>query len=925
MKKSYFIIFYITTILLSSCAQIGVLTGGESDKTAPKVIFSEPLNKSVNFKENKIILKFDEFIITDNIEGQFLSSPLLTEKPEFTIKRKTLHIKFNEKLKDSVTYSFNFGNSIKDYHESNPLEDYQFIFSTGSQIDTMEVSGKAIDSYTHIPETDMYIMLYRETEDSVPLKQKPFYITKTDSSGNFKIDYLRKGTYKIFALRDLDANYMFNLPNEQISYSDSLITTSVKKITETDSLKAGTVLHVGSNSGDTLQTDTVIIQTKNIYSPSALSLFVFKEDKQKQFIKNYERKAKTNLIFEFNKTINEIDISQENFALNLKNNIVIAPDTGKTITYWIKDSTIYNKDTLKFIVSYYNLDSVENKVIERDTIFFTNKKDEEIDSVFTSFKLNSPEHDYFKLFNIISETPFNDFYTEKFKLYKIIDTLVNDKREQAVVKYQRISPKTILFKFKRPLVKDIALNINNKPENDSFLYKTVYTNNRKNILCTITDTSISNIDTLKLNVKYDNAFFYNQVHDFTDTVKFITQNQKLLRITRKHIDTVVLTFNKPINNNVDLSIFEQKGENRFTFNTNENTIKISIKDASFKSLDTLKIQLKTLDYINENSEDVYFEENFRAIYTSKKLRIKKHGRKTKDVIYIVFNGKLTGTPKITPINIKKNDRLIISENMLTDDSLVVTFNNNAVKFKDTLKIAITYNKSVRNNTTIKATDTMNFFIKRVRKRHRPRKKDKAAIVNEDKLLPVKIELPVECNITKDSISEFGLKLKAEWEFEREYILKAETGAIVDYYNKESKQTNFNFKVRKEDFYGKINLSIINIKRIEDYDYLQPLKIMPDSIEYSNLIEGDVIVQLLDKDNKIVQQSIITKDTKINFEKLVPDVYKLKIIYDRNSNGKWDTGNYLKNIQPERVLFFPNNITIISNFENQLLWRLVQNL
>ncbi|NPA44552.1 MAG: Ig-like domain-containing protein, partial [Chlorobi bacterium] len=104
MNKSRIYIILTILLLLVSCAQVGSLTGGEKDITPPVLLSSTPENFDTNFKNNKLIFKFDEYFVLNNLNSVFICSPPLKEKPEFKIKGKKFIVKFNEDLKDSTTY-----------------------------------------------------------------------------------------------------------------------------------------------------------------------------------------------------------------------------------------------------------------------------------------------------------------------------------------------------------------------------------------------------------------------------------------------------------------------------------------------------------------------------------------------------------------------------------------------------------------------------------------------------------------------------------------------------------------------------------------------------------------------------------------------------------------------------------------------------
>ena len=223
--------FYLISIysLTNSCAQQQQLTGGPRDTIAPKLIQElSTTNFQTNFEKKEIDLVFDEFIELSNVIQQVVVSPPLTYIPKVErIKGfKTARFKFDEKevLKEGVTYAINYGEAISDLTEGNEVENLQFLFSTGDYIDSLKMSGVIVDAETGDPVEDVLFMLYENFADTVVRTIKPYYFGKTDEEGKFNINYMKKGAFKGFALKDEDLNYLFNIPKEKIGFTlDSIL------------------------------------------------------------------------------------------------------------------------------------------------------------------------------------------------------------------------------------------------------------------------------------------------------------------------------------------------------------------------------------------------------------------------------------------------------------------------------------------------------------------------------------------------------------------------------------------------------------------------------------------------------------------------------------------------------------------------------
>ena len=219
----------LTAFLAQRCANAVAPTGGPKDTTPPVVVAAVPENQSTHFIGKKIEITFDEYITLENANQNVLISPPLSEKPDIKLKNKTVVVKFKEDLVPNTTYTINFGAAIKDLHEGNPFKDYVYSFSTGDHIDTLSITGKVVDAETMKPIENVYVGLYaadRDNLDSLPMTTAPNYISKTDKEGQFSLNGLADKSYRVFALKDANANLYFDLANEASAFLDMLVTPS---------------------------------------------------------------------------------------------------------------------------------------------------------------------------------------------------------------------------------------------------------------------------------------------------------------------------------------------------------------------------------------------------------------------------------------------------------------------------------------------------------------------------------------------------------------------------------------------------------------------------------------------------------------------------------------------------------------------------
>lgn len=215
---------------MTSCAKRGSITGGLKDTLAPVVKLSFPKNYSTNFKGTEIKLTFDEYIKLKDLKKQLIISPPLKNEPLIlpTSVGKFISIKINDTLQANTTYNFNFGQSIEDNNEGNPLNQFKYVFSTGSYIDSLSISGAVKDAYTKDVESFVSVMLYDVNDkfnDSVVYKGTPRYITNTlDSLKTFKLENLKAGKYLLVAMKDYGSNNKFNPSKDKIAFNKQFIT-----------------------------------------------------------------------------------------------------------------------------------------------------------------------------------------------------------------------------------------------------------------------------------------------------------------------------------------------------------------------------------------------------------------------------------------------------------------------------------------------------------------------------------------------------------------------------------------------------------------------------------------------------------------------------------------------------------------------------
>lgn len=232
-----FILLLVLLLLVSSCARRGRPEGGPKDISPPVLLKAKPDTFATNVSANlkKIELEFDELVVLKDYIKNVIISPPIEPPPMFSpvgTASYKVEVSFEEALRDSTTYTINFGKSIQDNNEGNPYQYFTYVFSTGDFIDSLSVKGSVKTLGKRKQEENIIAALYKfdkNYKDSLIYTEKPYYIAKVDSIGNFELKNLHEGQYKLIAFNDKIANLKFDSKTEKIAFADSIITAGEEK------------------------------------------------------------------------------------------------------------------------------------------------------------------------------------------------------------------------------------------------------------------------------------------------------------------------------------------------------------------------------------------------------------------------------------------------------------------------------------------------------------------------------------------------------------------------------------------------------------------------------------------------------------------------------------------------------------------------
>lgn len=322
-------VYLLIFLLLSSCAQVVAPGGGKKDVKPPRALKYVPDSAQVGFNTKSVQITFDEFIQLKDLNNQLIISPPVKTTPEFTIKNKTLTITFDKKdtLKPNTTYSISFGNAVQDITENNPIENYKYIFSTGTFIDSAVVKGKVENGFNHTTEKGILVNLYSKFNDSTVYKSLPDYFAKTKEDGTFQINNIKAANYKLVAIKDGNSNYKYDGEAESIGFMDALVDVTEKK---------------------------------------SILIDMFQETPKKLYLKKATYDSYGKIVFVFNKGADSLTVNPINYTFKNYEDVALDYSAKKdTLTYWFKNIDL---DALKLQLKDGNriMDTLEYKLIVKE-------------------------------------------------------------------------------------------------------------------------------------------------------------------------------------------------------------------------------------------------------------------------------------------------------------------------------------------------------------------------------------------------------------------------------------------------------------------------------------------------------------------------------------------------------------------------------
>jgi hypothetical protein len=398
-------------ITLSSCANIIPPTGGKRDSLPPRLVVAMPKDSAVNVNTKNILLTFDEYIALENPQSNIIVSPYIKKLPEYDSKLRNMTIKIKDSLEANTTYSFDFGDAIRDVNEGNIAKKLTYVFSTGSNIDYNTYNGKVVRAEDGKTDSTLVVVLHRNLADSAITKLLPRYYTRINGKGEFTFYNLPKGDFAVYVVKNA---YPWKYVDSAATFAFRNTPVTVGDHTPRDTLYAFEAAKRTALSPIASNTSTVKLSATN------------KDDKRLRYssgLENGQQDLLSDLTLTFNRKLTSFDstkfiLSDTNY--NKLNGYSVSFDSGKTkvfLKYKWKEAT-----NLRFLIAKDAVaDSLGTTLAKIDTIHFITKRETDYGSIrlrFTNLDLSKNPVLQFVQNNILLESVPLKLMEFQRKLYK---------------------------------------------------------------------------------------------------------------------------------------------------------------------------------------------------------------------------------------------------------------------------------------------------------------------------------------------------------------------------------------------------------------------------------------------------------------------------------------------------------------------------
>ncbi|HCO67861.1 MAG TPA: hypothetical protein DIT04_08945, partial [Dysgonomonas sp.] len=416
---------FVIGVIVISCANMASPSGGEYDFDPPVVVSSSPEHNALNVTSRRIEIIFDELVQVEKPSEKVIITPPQKNFPVIRSQNNKVVVEIKDTLIPDVTYTIDFTDAIVDNNESNPLENFALSFSTGDVIDTLAISGKVLTANNLEPVSGIYVGIHSNLSDTA-FTNTPFQrISRTNEAGFFSIKGISPGEYKVFALDDLNRDYMYDNPDESIAFFDEVITPSSETAIRYDS-----IFNIKTFAFDSLKE---VSYTR--FLPDDIVLRSFKSPFMRQYLQKHERLTDDLLTIYFGAPTEMPQVEALDVPVEMSEWSILEKGIGNdTLKYWLTKPTMVAMDSIRLKVTYMMTDTLNQLQPRTDTLNFVNRsrpkeppkeekkkkkkgKEEEEKTVFLNIRTNiASTFDIYRDINLEFDFPIADFEKEKLHL-----------------------------------------------------------------------------------------------------------------------------------------------------------------------------------------------------------------------------------------------------------------------------------------------------------------------------------------------------------------------------------------------------------------------------------------------------------------------------------------------------------------------------
>ena len=367
MRSIIYVCFVaVLAVALYSCANIGRPDGGLRDENPPIFMKSNPAPNELNVSQKigKLVVEFDEIVQLKDQLKKVVISPIQKEQPRVSALGKKVTVDFRDTLQANTTYTIDFADAIEDINESNPLDGFALSFTTGNEIDSLQISGMVLRARDLEPMQSTLVGVHKVLDDTAFTNIPLLRIARTNETGQFTVRNLKEGSYRVFALGDLDNNYKFSR-NEDLAYLlDTIIPTAERYSSMDTTFKV------------TGQVDTIKAAMHTRFLPNDVLLSMFNEDFKSLYLKKHERVDSAKIHTLFSTKMDTLPIitpikpepSTKNWCRLERS------ERNDSLFHWITDKRLVRADTIVARIDYLHTDSLNNITWTTDTIQYVAKR-----------------------------------------------------------------------------------------------------------------------------------------------------------------------------------------------------------------------------------------------------------------------------------------------------------------------------------------------------------------------------------------------------------------------------------------------------------------------------------------------------------------------------------------------------------------------